>query len=60
MKRELADILACTVCKGEMHLTVTEENEQEVVAGSLYCTRCDVCYPIVVAIPNLLPPDWRG
>ena len=59
MKRELMDILVCPVCKGELELTVEEENEQEVVAGSLYCSRCDVKYPIENAIPNLLPPDQR-
>ena len=57
MKKELMDILACPVCKGELELSVVEENEQEIVTGSLYCSRCDVRYPIVDAIPNLLPPD---
>jgi len=59
MKRELTDILACPVCQGELELAVEAENEEEVVAGSLYCPRCEVRYPIVDAIPNLLPPDQR-
>ncbi len=54
------DILACPVCKGELELSVDEENETEIVAGSLYCPKCDVKYPIVDAIPNLLPPDQRN
>ncbi len=54
------DILACPVCKGELGLNVEEENEKEVVTGSLYCPQCDVKYPIVDTIPNLLPPDQRG
>ena len=57
MKKELMDILACPVCKGELQLRVEEENEIEIVAGSLYCPKCDVRYPIVDTIPNLLPPD---
>jgi len=57
MKRELMDILACPVCKGELQLNVDEENETEIVTGSLYCPRCQVRYPIEDAIPNLLPPD---
>ena len=57
MKRELKDILVCPVCKGELKLSVDEENEAEIVSGSLYCPRCDVRYPIVDTIPNLLPPD---
>ena len=59
MKKELMDILACPVCKGELELNVEEEKEQDIVAGSLYCSRCDVSYPIVDTIPNLLPPDQR-
>ncbi len=50
------DILACPVCKGELELTVEEENDKEIVTGSLSCKKCDAHYPIVDAIPNLLPP----
>jgi len=59
MKRELMDILACPVCKGELELNVEEENAEEIVNGSLYCRKCDERYPIVDTIPNLLPPDQR-
>lgn len=51
------DILACPVCKGELELGVEEENETEVITGTLYCSRCHVNYPIVDTIPNLLPPE---
>ena len=57
MKRELMDILACPLCKGDLKLTVEEENEEEIVSGSLYCPKCNVHYPIVDTIPNLLPPE---
>jgi uncharacterized protein YbaR (Trm112 family) len=60
MKRELMDILVCPVCKGQLQLTVTEENEGEIVNGSLYCNRCRVKYSIVDTIPDLLPPDQRN
>ena len=60
MKKELVDILACPVCKGELELAVAEEKEQEVVTGSLYCRQGDVTYPIVDGIPNLLPPEQHG
>ena len=59
MKRELMDILACPACKEGLELSVEEENEQEIVSGSLYCPKCNVHYPIVDTIPNLLPPDQR-
>jgi len=58
MKRELMDILACPVCKGKLELGVEEEKE-EIVTGSLYCPKCEVNYPILETIPNLLPPDLR-
>ena len=57
MKKELMDILVCPMCKGELELVVQEENEQEIVSGSLYCSKCEVNYPIVDSIPNLLPPE---
>lgn len=57
MKRELIDILACPVCKGELELNVEAEGGGEVITGSLHCPKCDVKYPIVDGIPNLLPPD---
>ena len=57
------DILACPVCKGELELSVEEENEEEnekeIVTGSLYCPKCNEHYPIVDTIPHLLPPDRR-
>ncbi len=54
------DILACPVCNGKLELTVEEENETEVITGSLYCPKCGMNYPIVDGIPNLLPPEQRG
>ena len=57
MKRELMDILVCPVCKGRLELDVEAEGGEEIITGSLYCTKCGVTYPIVDTIPNLLPPD---
>ena len=60
MKKELMDILACPVCKGDLELNIEEEDENgEVVRGTLYCRNCDERYPIEDGIPNLLPPDLR-
>lgn len=59
MKKELMDILACPMCKGDLELNVEEEDEKEVVTGSLFCAKCNERYPIVDSIPNLLPPDLR-
>ena len=60
MKKELMDILVCPVCKGGLELNVDEEDEKEVVSGTLYCAKCGVRYPIVDTIPNLLPPEQQG
>ncbi len=57
MKKALMEILACPVCKGDLKISVEKENEKEVVTGSLHCAKCNHRYPIVDAIPNLLPPD---
>ncbi len=63
MKKELMDILACPMCKGNLELSVDEEEEEEgkgeIVKGSLYCRKCDQRYPIEDGIPNLLPPELR-
>jgi len=59
MKRELMQILVCPVCKGNLELKVDEEKEEEIVRGSLYCSNCNHSYPIIDAIPNLLPPEQQ-
>ena len=59
MKKDLMDILACPICKEELELTVDEEKEDEIIAGSLYCKQCDYRYPIADSIPNLLPPELQ-
>ncbi len=59
MKRSLMDILACPMCKNELELEVTKEDENEVVEGTLHCRSCGEAYPIEDTIPNLLPPSLR-
>jgi len=59
MKKELMEILVCPVCKGPLVLNIEEEDEKEVITGSLYCANCSEHYPIKDAIPNLLPPELR-
>ncbi len=59
MRKDLMDILACPICKGELELTIDEEEGDEVINGALLCAKCDERYPIDDGIPNLLPPDLR-
>jgi uncharacterized protein YbaR (Trm112 family) len=60
MKKNLMDILACPVCKGDLILNIVEESEEEIIFGTLYCSVCSEHYPIDEGIPNLLPPDLRN
>ena len=57
MKKDIVAILACPVCKSGLELTITEEEDGEVITGSLYCAKCQHAYPIKETIPDLLPPD---
>jgi len=57
MKRNLLDILACPICKGDLELEVEEENEEEIISGKLICSKCKVEFPIEDSIPNMLPPN---
>ncbi len=56
MKRDLIEILCCPVCKGDLELKVREE-EEEIITGELICKKCNVEYPIIEGIPNLLSPS---
>ena len=60
MKKDLMEILACPVCKGELELKVEAEDGEEVITGELICDKCTESYPIEEAIPNLLPPSMRS
>jgi uncharacterized protein YbaR (Trm112 family) len=59
MKKDLMEILACPVCKGDLELRSEEEEGDDVIVGSLECVACSECYPIEGSIPNLLPPELR-
>jgi len=59
MRKDLMEILACPVCKGQLKLSIQEEEGEEVIRGMLHCEQCKEDYPIIDSIPNLLPPDLR-
>jgi uncharacterized protein YbaR (Trm112 family) len=59
MRKDLMDILVCPMCKAELTLAIEREEDDEVAAGTLTCTKCSEVYPIEDSIPNLLPPDMR-
>ena len=55
------EILVCPVCKGDIDLTVSEQDagNGEIIEGTLHCPKCTETYPISGGIPDLLPPDPR-
>ncbi|TKX74939.1 Trm112 family protein [Halorubrum sp. GN11_10-6_MGM] len=53
------DVICCPLDKAALELDVDEEDDDEVLAGTLTCTECGESYPIEDGIPNLLPPDMR-
>jgi len=59
MKRDLLDILACPLCKGDLELIAEKVEDDEIVSGKLVCIKCKTEYPIEDGIPNMLPPDLR-
>ena len=62
MRPDLMEILVCPICKGQIELTVSEQDGDsgEIVEGTLHCPRCTETYPITGGIPDLLPPDQRA
>ena len=55
MRRQLMEILCCPVCRGDLVLSVLEEDDFEIIRGGLFCARCHTEYPIEQGIPDLLP-----
>ena len=60
MQRDLVDILACPADKAPLTLTVEHADGDDVVSGSLACSRCNAVYAIRDSIPNLLPAAYTG
>ena len=53
------EILVCPMCRGNLDLSITEQDGDEIVEGILTCTECGEIYPIENTIPNMLPPSLR-
>jgi uncharacterized protein len=54
MKKDIINILCCPVCKGPLTLSVDEEQDNEVITGTLTCASCHNSYPIRDGIADLL------
>lgn len=49
--KELLNILACPVCKGDLKEVAKDKKE------FLHCAKCKYDYPVKEGIPVLLPPE---
>ncbi|MCL2863177.1 MAG: methytransferase partner Trm112 [Methanimicrococcus sp.] len=59
MKKETLSIMVCPVCRGTLAAKPKEETDFEIISGNLYCSACDIYYPIEDKIANMLPPELR-
>ena len=59
MRLSLMEILVCAVCRGDLDLDISVQEEDEIVEGTLTCKECGEIFPIEDTIPNMLPPALR-
>jgi uncharacterized protein len=57
MKQDIMDILCCPTCKADLTLDIKKREGDEIILGTLTCTKCHEEYPIEDGIPNLLPHE---
>ena len=51
-------MLVCPMCKGELNLSIGDEEEDgEILTGTLRCPESGIDYPIEDGIPNMLPVE---
>lgn len=54
MKKDMMNIICCPICKGDLKLEITKEENNEIVQGNLSCNKCNHIYKIEDRIPCLL------
>lgn len=57
MKRQLLNYLVCPRCRGPFECQAEEEQDGEIVTGTLSCPCCGASYPIQRSIPRILPQE---
>jgi len=61
MKRHMIDILACPIDKNHPLEIYEMKTEQDVIInGALFCSKCFRFYPIIDEIPIMLPDELRN
>ena len=59
MRLDLMEILVCPLCRSDLDLGISAQEEDEIVQGTLTCKECGEVFPIEDTIPNMLPPALR-
>ena len=59
MRLDLMEILVCPMCRSDLDLEISVQNDDDIVEGILTCKECGEVFPIEDTIPNMLPPALR-
>src|SRR5437016_5507945 len=58
MRARLLELVVCPSCRGELELTASVADGDEIMSGEIRCVACSKTYPILGGVPRLLPsPD---
>ena len=60
MKSDIVPMLACPNCKGDLEISVSDQQGQDILEGELTCLQCHEIFPINEGIPNLLPTNTHN
>lgn len=60
MNKKMMDILVCPIDKQfPLEIVELKSEDQIVIEGTLYCSKCSRFYPIIEEIPIMLPDELR-
>ena len=57
MKSDIVPMLACPNCKGDLKISISDQQGQDILEGNLTCIKCHEIFIINEGIPNLLPTN---
>lgn len=60
MNKKMMDMLVCPIDKQfPLELYEMQSNQEVVLEGALFCSKCSRFYPIIEEIPIMLPDELR-
>ena len=57
MRETLCTHLCCPDCRSDLDLDSHEQDDAEILSGTLSCPACDQRWPIVRGVPRFVPDD---